>query len=78
MKDFLFFYTHAEFHVREKMHISEEDVEKLKQKGFKIKEVKALDKRDAIIQMTGEENTKSLKEYTGNTTLSALIESLLR
>lgn len=43
-------------------------------------ETEAIDRRDAQIKLRThlEENTEALKMFTGNTTFSAIIESLMR
>jgi uncharacterized UPF0146 family protein len=80
MKTFLFFHNKENFKIYSKDDISQNELDKMKEKDFIYQEIEANDIQEAILKIKNENkiNIKSLKEYNGDSVFSALIESLLR
>ena len=80
MKTFLFFHNKEKFRICLIDSISQNEIEKMKSKGFDYQEIEANNVEEALLKIKNENtiNIKSLKEYSGDSVFSALIESLLR
>ncbi|MDF7661113.1 hypothetical protein PUG81_19315 [Erwiniaceae bacterium L1_54_6] len=80
MKTFLFFHNKEKFRICLIESISQHEIDKMKSKGFNYQEIEANNTEEVILKIKNENriNIKSLKEYSGDTAFSALIESLLR
>nr|WP_154325511.1 hypothetical protein [Pantoea sp. 201603H] len=80
MKDYVFFFNNKNFKLIELNKLEKSQAEDLENQGFSRTDFQAKSREDAIskINETNELNINSLKDFSGDTGFSAVIESLLR
>ncbi|RWR03172.1 hypothetical protein ED28_03850 [[Pantoea] beijingensis] len=80
MKDYVFFFNNKNFKLIELNKLEKSQAEDLENQGFSRTDFQAKSREDAIskINESNELNINSLKDFSGDTGFSAVIESLLR